>query len=342
MILVTGGAGYIGSHCVLDLIKNGYNVVILDNLSNGRIETVEALKKFLGKGKVVNFVEADLRNIQEVSDVFKAYKFKAVIHFAAFSLVPESVTQPQKYWRNNVVGSLNLLDAMLKYDVKNLVFSSTCATYGEPKQVSINEAHPQNPVTPYGSTKLAIEHAIQDYSKAYNLNYIIFRYFNVFGASAEGIIGEWHEPETHLVPNIIKSALPESKSGWKPFELYGDDYDTPDGTCIRDYINIEDLVRAHRLAYEHLKGGKTSEIINLGTENGQSVKDIFKVCEKVLNKEIPLKVCPRRDGDPAKLVADAAKAKTILGWKAEKELEYSIKTAYEWEMTLSKLKEKLK
>lgn len=338
MILVTGGAGYIGSHCVLDLIKNGQDVIVLDNLSSGHMQIVDTLKKQKCTGGIVDFVKADLRNVEQVFEVFKTHKITSVIHFGALSLVGESVENPQKYYRNNIVGSLNLLDAMLKYDVKNIVFSSTCATYGEPKQVPIDETHPQSPINPYGNTKLAIEYAIKDYSKAYGINYVIFRYFNVYGANKECITGEWHDIETHLVPNIIKSTLSEGKT----FELYGDDYQTPDGTCVRDYINVEELAIAHRLAHQYLKDNSVSQIFNLGTENGQSVKDIFKACEKVLGKKIPLKVCPRRDGDPAKLVADATRAKKILKWHSKENIENSIKSAFEWEMKLQKIKEEAK
>ncbi|GBF22779.1 UDP-glucose 4-epimerase [Candidatus Gastranaerophilus sp. (ex Termes propinquus)] len=339
MILVTGGAGYIGSHCILDLIKNGYDVAILDNLSTGHIQTVETLQSLDYKGRVVDFFKVDLRDIEKLNNAFSTLshigKIDAVIHFAAASLVGESATDPQKYWRNNVVGGLNLLDVMLKYDVKNIIFSSTCATYGEPKYVPIDENHPQKPINPYGKSKLALENAIIDYSKAYGLNSVIFRYFNVFGASSDGFLGEWHDVETHLVPNVMKSIL-KGESG--EFELYGDNYETPDGTCIRDYINVEDLVRAHRLGYEYLLNSPESTVINLGTEHGHSVKEILDTCEKILEKEIPIKLCPRREGDPATLVANASCAKEILKWEAETDIENSIKTAYNWELQLTNIK----
>jgi len=337
LILVTGGAGYIGSHCVLDLIKNGYDVVIFDNLSTGHIETIQALKNFECSGQVADFIKGDLRNLEDVAHVFKEHRINAVIHFAAMSLVGESVEDPQKYYRNNLVGTLNLLDMMLKYDVKNIVFSSTCAVYGEPQYVPIDEMHIRSPINPYGKSKLAVENVLEDYSKAYGVNHIIFRYFNAFGASEEGIIGEWHDIETHLVPNIIKSTLGTSKT----FEIYGNDYSTPDGTCIRDYINIEDLARAHRLAYEYLKMSNfagSSHVFNLGTEHGYSVKDIFHMCEKILEKKIPFKICPRREGDPAKLVANANRAKQILNWEAKEPIDKSIITAYVWEKQLRKIR----
>ncbi len=334
LILVTGSAGYIGSHCVADLLNNSYNVVILDNLSTGHIEIVKRLQNLKARGKVLDFIKADLKNKDEIKKAFKKYKFDAVIHFAANSLVCESVENPQKYYHNNIAGSLNLLDCMLEFGVKNIIFSSTCATYGVPNCDNIDENHPQKPVNPYGNTKLAIEFAIKDYSKAYNMNYVILRYFNVAGADKNLVTGEWHDVETHLIPNILKSALNEEKT----FELFGDKYPTPDGTCIRDYIDVTDLARAHRFAYEYLKNGKKSAVINLGTEQGQSVKEIFGTCENVLNKKIPLNICPPRQGDPPKLVADNTKAKEILGWRSDIKLEETIKNAYNWELELTKIR----
>jgi UDP-glucose 4-epimerase len=326
MILVTGGAGYIGSHTVINFLNAGYNIVIFDNLENGHIETVETLKK-LGN---VSFEKGDLRNLSDIDTVFDKYDIEAVIHFAAFALVGESVVNPAKYYRNNVFGTLNLLDAMVKHNVKRIVFSSTCATYGEPEYTPIDEKHPQNPINSYGTSKLMVEQIMKDYDTAYGLKSIKLRYFNVAGCDSETRVGEWHEPETHLIPNILKSVFDKGA----PFKIFGDNYNTPDGTCIRDYVNVEDLAQAHRLAYEYLKRENKSDIFNLGTENGDSVKKVFDTCEKVLNRKIDVETVERRPGDPAILYANANKAKTVLGWIPKKTLENSISTAYEWEKHL--------
>jgi UDP-glucose 4-epimerase len=328
MILVTGGAGYIGSHCVLALLEQGYDVVIYDNLSTGHLETIDTLKKY---GNVI-FYQGDLLNSTYLNTLFRQTNIDAVIHFAAFSQVGESVKDPAKYYRNNVVGTLNLLDAMLNNNVKNIVFSSTAATYGEPKYIPIDENHPQEPINPYGQTKLMIEKIMDDYDKAYELKSVRLRYFNVAGADSEARIGEWHEPETHLIPNILKSTF----SGGKTFEMYGTDYDTKDGTCVRDYINIEDLAQAHLLALKYLKNGGCTNYFNLGTKEGNTVKEVFDLCEKITGEKIPVAIMGRREGDPAKLVADNSKAKEVLNWGPQKSLKDSIKSAYEWENSLTK------
>ena len=327
-ILAAGGAGYIGSHCVLALLKQGYDAVIFDNLSTGHIETVNTLKKYGN----VEFVQGNLLNISELNSLFQKSKIDAVIHLAAFSQVGESVKNPQKYYINNVCGTLNLLKAMLENDVKKIVFSSTAAVYGEPQYVPIDEKHPQNPINPYGQTKLMIEKIMDDYDKAYGLKSVRLRYFNAAGADSENRAGEWHEPETHLIPNILKSAF----SGGKTFEMYGADYNTKDGTCIRDYINVEDLADAHVLALDYLNKGGETNFFNLGTNDGNSVKAVFNLCEKITNKKINVKVCPRREGDPAILIADNKKAKQILNWQPKRDLEHSIKTAYEREQQVNK------
>lgn len=326
-ILVTGGAGYIGSHCVMTLLNKGYNVVIFDNLSTGHKETVDTLKKFGN----VSFYNGDLLNIKDLELLFQQTNIDAVIHFAAFSQVGESVKDPQKYYINNVCGTINLLKTMLDNDVKKIVFSSTAATYGEPQYIPIDEKHPQNPINPYGQTKLIIEKIMDDYDKAYGLRSVRLRYFNVAGADSENRIGEWHEPETHLIPNIIKSTFISGKT----FEMYGTDYDTKDGTCVRDYINVEDLAEAHILALDYLNQGGATNYFNLGTNDGNTVKEVFSICEKVTEQSIDVKIMPRREGDPASLVADNSKAKKILKWIPEKDLTYSIKTAYEWEASKS-------
>ena len=267
------------------------------------------------------------------SDIEQAFaqKIDAVIHFAAFSQVGESVKNPQKYYTNNVCGTLNLLELMLKHDVKKIVFSSTAATYGEPEYSPIDEKHPQNPINPYGQSKLMIERILDDYDKAYNLKSVRLRYFNVAGADSNNNIGEWHEPETHLIPNILKSLFDSEKT----FEMYGNDYNTKDGTCVRDYINIEDLAEAHLLALNYLNNGGKTDFFNLGTKDGNTVKEVFSACERICNKNIPVEMKPRREGDPAILVADNQKAKEKLNWNPKYNLDYSIKTAYNWEKVLN-------
>ena len=330
MILVTGGAGYIGSHCVLTLLENGIDAVIFDSLETGHIETVKTLENINLKGKVKGFVKGNLKNFDEINQVFKDYKIDTVVHFAAFSQVGESVKNPQKYYQNNVCGSLNLFDAMIENNVKKIVFSSTAATYGEPEYIPIDESHVQKPINPYGKSKLMIETILDDYDKAYGLKSVRLRYFNVAGADEQKRVGEWHEPETHLIPNILKSTF----SGGKSFEMYGTDYDTVDGTCVRDYINIQDLIDAHLLAINYLNNGGNTNCFNLGTSFGNSVKQVFDICENVTEKKIDVQIKPRREGDPATLIADSKKAKEILNWNPERDLKQSIKTAYEWEKKL--------
>ncbi len=329
MILVTGGAGYIGSHCVLALLEKGYEVVVFDNLSTGHIETINKLSS-IGQNKL-HFVKGNLLNPNEINNAFCS-KIDAVIHFAALSQVGESVANPDRYYRNNVIGTLNLLDIMRRNNVNKIVFSSTAATYGEPIYTPIDEKHPQNPINPYGQTKLMIEHIMDDYDKAYGLKSVRLRYFNVAGADSQNRIGEWHEPETHLIPNILKSTLNSGKA----FEMYGNDYNTKDGTCVRDYIDVEDLVQAHLLALDYLNNGGETNFFNLGTNDGNTVKEVFGTCEEITGQKIPVKIMPRREGDPAQLVADNLKAKEILKWTPEKTLRDGIKTAYEWEKYLYK------
>jgi len=328
MILVTGGAGYIGSHLVKALLKQGNEVIVFDSLDTGHIETVEILKKHGN----LKFIQGNLKNLDDIRGAFLRNKVEAVVHFAAFSQVGESVKNPQKYYYNNVYGTLNLLNAMLEFDVKKIVFSSTAATYGEPVYTPIDEKHPQNPINPYGNSKLMVEKILDDYDKAYGLKSVRLRYFNAAGADSDTEIGEWHEPETHLIPNVLKA------SGDKTFKMFGTDYDTKDGTCVRDYINVEDLADAHIKALKYLQNGGETNFFNLGTSEGNSVKEVFALCEKVKGRSIPVEVYPRRAGDPATLVADNKKACEILNWKPEKDLEYSIKTAYQYERTLENLK----
>ena len=318
MILVFGGAGYIGSHTVKHLLDNGYECVVADNLIYGHREAVD---------KRAEFVHADLLNPISIREVFKNRKIDAVIHFAAFTYVGESVSDPQKYYINNVVGTTNLLNVMLENGVKKIVFSSTCATYGEPQYTPIDEKHPQNPINPYGRTKLMIEQIFADYERAYGLKHIALRYFNAAGCGKDGSIGESHTPETHLIPLVLKAIKGEREK----ISVFGTDYDTPDGTCIRDYIHVEDLALAHRLAVEKLD--EYSGCLNLGTGVGTSVKEIIDAAEKVSGKKCPVEYGPRRAGDPAKLYADNQKVKKILGWQPSYDnIEDIIRTAWNWEL----------
>jgi len=317
-ILVAGGAGYIGSHTVKYLLKKNYNVVVVDNLVYGHREAI----------LTENFENIDLADKEALDNVFKKYKIDAVIDFAAYAYVGESVFNPKKYYNNNVVNTLNLLDAMIENNVKNIVFSSTCATYGNPQYTPIDEKHPQNPINPYGQTKLIVEKIMKDYDKAYGLKYIALRYFNAAGCDAEGQLGESHDPETHLIPLVLKAIKGEIPQ----ITVFGTDYDTDDGTCIRDYIHVEDLADAHMLAVEKLIAEGTSDCINLGTGIGTSVKEIIDAAKTVTGKDVPLIYGERREGDPPKLYAADEKAKEALGWKPRyTEIQDIIKTAWIWE-----------
>ena len=326
-ILVTGGEGYIGSHCVIALMDAGYDVVVFDNESTGHACTGEALRRIRSEGRLLDIVKGDLLNPKDLDGLFSSHGIDAVIHFAAFSQVAESMRDPAKYYRNNVTGTMNLLDAMVAHDVGMIVFSSTAATYGEPEYAPIDEKHPQNPINPYGRTKLDIEHMMDDYDMAYGLRSVRLRYFNVAGADTQNRVGEFHDPETHLIPNILKSLRGEGRT----FRMFGTDYPTRDGTCVRDYVNVEDLCDAHVLALRYLENGGRTDFFNLGTNEGSTVKEVFAECEKVTGRRIPLTVEGRRPGDPASLVADNTKAKKILGWAPKRDLAHSIRTAYAWE-----------
>ena len=331
-ILVTGGAGYIGSHCVLALMNRGFDVTVYDNLSTGHIETINILKNHGN----IEFYKGDLADTFCLDSVFKKSKIDAIIHFAAFSQVGESVANPEKYYVNNVAGTLSLLNTMLKNDVKRIVFSSTAAIYGEPQYIPIDENHPQNPINPYGQTKLFIEKIMDDYDKAYGLKSVRLRYFNVAGADKSAIIGEWHDIETHLIPNILKSV----NSTTKTFSIFGNDYNTKDGTCVRDYINVEDLIDAHIKALEYLNNGGDTNYFNLGTNEGATVKEVFDITSEIVNCGIPFKIQKRRQGDPAVLVADNSKAKKVLNWSPKATLQDSINTAWKWEQELKIIKGK--
>ena len=323
MILVTGGAGYIGSHVVLRLLEeSNHEIVVFDSLENGHLSTIEKLKLV----RDFSFVKGDLKNKSDLENLFRNFDIDAVIHFAAYIRVEESVQNPRKYYSNNLIGTVNLLNEMIDHDVKKIVFSSTAAVYGEPKYVPIDENHSKHPINPYGKTKFMVEEILDDYDKAYGLKSIRLRYFNVAGADSQNRIGESHEPETHLIPNILASATDQTKV----FNLFGDDYNTRDGTCVRDYVNIEDLASAHVLALKYLSEKNQSDCFNIGTKNGNTVKEVFESCEKITEKKINLKINSRRDGDPESLVADNAKAEKILNWIPKKSLDDSIRTAYSW------------
>ncbi|MCZ0754893.1 MULTISPECIES: UDP-glucose 4-epimerase GalE [unclassified Anoxybacillus] len=317
MILVCGGAGYIGSHAVYRLIEKGERVAVVDNLQTGHRKAVhpEAI-----------FYEGDIRDRHFLSNVFKNHEIDTVIHFAAHSLVGESVKQPLAYYNNNVYGTEVLLDVMNEYGVKQIVFSSTAAVYGEPKQIPIQEADETNPESPYGETKLAMEKMMKWVNVAHGIRYISLRYFNVAGAYGT-MLGEDHRPETHLIPLILQVPLRKREE----IHIFGDDYDTPDGTCIRDYIHVLDLVDAHLLAVEKLRNGGESNIYNLGNGNGFSVKEVIEAARRVTGHPIPEKVVPRRPGDPARLVASSEKAKRELGWKPlYTTIEEIVASAWEW------------
>lgn len=328
MILITGGAGYIGSHLAMALLEKGEEIAIFDSLELGHIEIVNILKKYGN----LKFIQGNLKNLDDIRGAFLVNKIDSVVHFAAYSQVAESVINPQKYYYNNVYGTLNLLNAMVEFGVKKIVFSSTAATYGEPEYVPIDEKHPQIPINAYGASKLTVEKIMDDYDKAYGLKSVRLRYFNVAGADSKARIGEWHEPETHLIPNILKA------DETKTFKMFGDDYETFDGTCIRDYINVEDLASAHIKALDYLNRGGKTDYFNLGTGNGNSVKEVFAACEEVLGRKVPLEICPKRDGDPAKLIADNRKALEILNWAPKRTLLDSIKSACDWENKLNRIK----
>lgn len=317
-ILVLGGAGYIGSHAVYQLIDQGYDVVVVDNLQTGHQLAVHPK---------ATFYQGDIRDKDFLTNVFSKENIEAVLHFSANSLVGESMQKPLVYYDNNVYGTQVLLQVMNEFHVKHIVFSSTAATYGEPEQVPINESMPTNPTSAYGETKLAMEKMMHWAEVAYDLKYVSLRYFNVAGARDSGEIGEDHQPETHLIPIVLQVALGQREH----IAIFGDDYDTPDGTCIRDYIHVEDLIDAHILALQYLKNGGQSEIFNLGSNQGFSVKEIIETAREVTGHPIPAKISERRPGDPSTLIAASDKAKKVLGWKPSRtDIQQIIKDAWNW------------
>ncbi len=316
-VLVTGGAGYIGSHFVKYLIQNSYDVVVFDNLSRGHLEAVHPKAEF---------ENVDILDFPKLTSTLKKYDIDACVHFAAFAYVGESVEKPDIYYTNNVVGSLNLIKALTNAEVKKFVFSSTCSVYGNDVKIPISESQPANPINPYAQTKLIIEKILNDFENAYGLKYAALRYFNAAGADEEGELGESHDPEPHLIPLVLQTALGKRD---KIF-IFGDDYPTPDGTCIRDYIHIQDLADAHLRALNYLESENKSLIVNLGTGDGYSVKEIIETARKITGKEIPAEVTGRRPGDPPALVADNSKAEKILGWKPKRKIDEIITTAWRW------------
>jgi UDP-glucose 4-epimerase len=320
-VLVTGGAGYIGSHAVQLLERRGVKVIILDNLVYGHGDLIKANFK-------AKLIVGDIGDKNLLTKIFSSHTIDAVLHFAAYAYVGESVLDPAKYYQNNVVASLSLLEAMREYNINNIVFSSTCATYGMPHYIPIDEKHVQNPINPYGFTKLAVERMLQDYDHAYGMKSIIFRYFNAAGADPDGLLGEDHEPETHLIPLVLKVASQQLSS----VSIFGTDYDTPDGTCIRDYIHVTDLAEAHVLGLEYLWEYQTSNVFNLGNGNGFSVRELIDIAHNITGKKIDTNFCPRRVGDPPILIGDSKKATKILGWQPQySQLESIIQHAWNWQ-----------
>jgi UDP-glucose-4-epimerase GalE len=321
-VLVTGGAGYIGSHTTKELLKQGFEVVVFDNLSSGNKEFV------LGGGLIVG----DLMDKAAIRNVFKSGDIAAVLHFASLIQVGESYVDPRKYYAQNLISSLNLLDVMLEAGVKSLIFSSSAAVYGTPRQIPIPEEHPLLPINPYGQTKFFVEKILQDYDRAYGLKFISLRYFNAAGADPDGTLGEMHNPETHLIPNILSAVR-----GKKDYlDIYGTNFPTPDGTAIRDYIHVTDLAAAHVLALQKLLSSSMSESINLGTNKGYSVREIIAKAEKITGKKVPTEQKPRREGDVPVLLASKEKAERLLGWKLRySKIETIIETAWGWHKKLN-------
>lgn len=330
-ILITGGAGYIGSHVVKQLLEETtYEIIIIDNISTGFEKTIETLKKLDKSKNRIKFYNQDLSNWDEVENIFIKNNIKEIIHFAAFSQVGESMKDPLKYYMNNTVNTTNLVKIASNYGVEKFIFSSTAAVFGEPKKedIPIKESLDTKPINPYGSSKLFSEQIIKDTAKVNkNFKFVIFRYFNVAGADHEGYIGECHDPETHLIPLIAKTALGKRDSIF----IYGDDYDTPDGTCIRDYIHVQDLADAHIKALDFLETN-TSDTFNCGYGYGYSVKEVVDTMKKVSNNNFKVEIAPRREGDPSVLISDNNKIKTKMNWTPKyNDLELICKTAFEWE-----------
>lgn len=318
-VLVTGGAGYIGSHTVRLMADQGYRILVLDNLVYGHQEAI--------LNTDVELVKGDIGDEALLKELFQKHQFEAVLHFAAYAYVGESVTHPNKYYVNNVAKPLTLLKTMIDHDCLKFIFSSTCATYGNPEYMPLDESHPQKPVSPYGKSKFLLEQIIKDYELAYGLKHVFLRYFNASGAAEDGLIGEDHDPETHLIPLILDAVTGDRP----PIKVFGTDYPTADGTCIRDYIHVNDLGDAHIKALEYLRNGGGSIACNLGTGSGYSVLEVIKATEEVTGKSVPYETADRRPGDATKLVADAKLAFEQLGWDPKyKDVKDIIRTAWQW------------
>ncbi len=323
MILIVGGAGYIGSHINKELTNQGYKTVIFDNLSSGKEELI----------KWGEFFQGDLGNIEDIRNVFKKYPIEAVLHFAAFKAVGESVTDPQKYYLNNVANTLNLFKVMRENKVNKFIFSSSAATYGNPQYIPIDEKHPTNPINPYGETKLMVEHVMRDYSEAYGFKYVALRYFNACGADLEGETGEWQGSSSNLIPLVLDAAI----GAREDIKIFGTDYPTPDGTCIRDYIHVTDLADAHVLALKYLINDGESNIFNLGNGKGFSVKEVVDMAKKITGIDFKVTENERRAGDPPELIADSKKAREILKWEPKYfDLETIVSSAWNWHKQFKK------
>jgi len=316
-ILVVGGAGYIGSHAAHSLRRQGHEVIIYDNLSTGFKELADGFELVIG----------DIADSAKLAGVLR--RVDAVMHFAAHAYVGESVTDPRKYFQNNLQSAMVLLNAVVDSPVRKFIFSSTCAVYGTPDKLPITEETPRLPVNPYGASKMAFEYALDAYDRAYGLRFVSFRYFNAAGADENGLVGELHYPETHLIPCAFE-AIQQKRAA---LEVFGDDYPTPDGTCIRDYIHVTDLAEAHVLGVEHLSHGGESVKVNLGTGTGASVNEVVSTIERVTGQKVPKRIAPRRAGDPPELVADPGRAQKLLNWRAKRSLEQIVSTAWAWELS---------
>lgn len=318
-VLVTGGAGFIGSHMIRQLRDRQQPHAVIDNLSNGHLDAVFSSEFFRG----------DISDERLLDEILEKGEYDSVIHFASDIQVGESTIRPDKYFLNNIAGTIQLLNAIVRHRVSNFIFSSSAAVYGEPRYTPIDEDHPQTPLSPYGRSKLVVEQLLQDYAKAFGLRYVSFRYFNAAGAQPDGTLGERHEPETHLIPLAVRAALgkiPELK-------LYGSNYETPDGTCIRDFVHVVDIAEAHLLGLDYLRRHGVSDSFNIGSESGFSVRQVIEMVEKVSGKKVPLALEPRREGDPAVLLADANKARNVLGWSPKLSgLEEIVRHCLDWEL----------
>lgn len=324
-IAVLGGAGYIGSHTVKYLRAAGIPLAVYDNFSTG-------FREALPSSPDLPVVAGDIADAEHLKHFFRSHRVSAVLHLAALSVVAESFTNPRRYYQNNFVATQTLLDTLLDSNIRQLVFSSTCAIYGKPQQLPLTEAHPCQPDSPYGCSKLAVEHLLADYAQAYGLRYVSLRYFNASGADPEGELGERHRPETHLIPLLLERAR-QQQQGLQPapFAIFGDDYPTPDGTCIRDYVHVWDLAQAHRQALAYLQEEQPAAVFNLGNGQGHSVREVIEMAEQVTGQAIPVQIAPRRSGDTPVLYGSGAKAREVLGWQpAYTDLRTILETAWRW------------